>query len=503
MSATNPYEPDDPFQNTFFGSQAGSQTGGSGAGMPGFDQLQTPGPQQAPPSTVQPGNVTSPDVAARLNQGYIAPSNATQNEWGYYVLPSGDLAPGQTTPGMQGWTPVDAQGGYNQMANQFVQDNPNDRPPTQMAKPTPPTGASGGAGGSGAGDADFSANHYIQNYQSMLQGINRAPTAAQKSVLSDKLARDLQANLTQAGHDVKWASDQELIVDGRKYTIGSWNPSGQSGYTPGEIPTDDLPKFTFDSLMQDTESPQMDQFMSSLLANPESLDPRTVEMMKAKSKDELAAMGVQNQEELGSLGRSYGIQESPWLAAQQLEAGRARDEALVGKNRDIDLAAAQTNMQDRRAAAALGQSWNSAKQSRVFQAASTDIARAAATGDRLALRESVKQKAAELNISAEQVLANHVQFKLAEATKKYGIDVDAALKKYGIDVESDTKLTMNADNLAQADKHHLEELAMALQQLQQSDQQFKASYELEGKKASEDERHNKAVEALTGNAQEG
>jgi hypothetical protein len=209
----------------------------------------------------------------------------------------------------------------------------------------------------------------------------------------------------------------------------SWAPGDHAHYTPGDITTDDIPNYSFDELFNrvvgdgDVSRPLLD----SILANPESLDAHTVDSMKAKSKDELAEQQQLEEEDLRRMGNQLGIDDSPWLASERLASRRGRDTALVKSNRDIDITAATTNAADKRSAAQLGVSYDSMKgsqrQAAASLAADTTLRQAALTGDRMALRESVSQKAAELGISEDQVMGNWLQGLMDDATRRYGIDV--------------------------------------------------------------------------------
>ncbi len=346
------------------------------------------------------------------------------------------------------------------------------------------------------------------------------------------------------------------------------NPSWMNAptYTPGDINTNDIPSASYDQLMQqmgpdysptpvqgsnyqapnigayDTGSynfngfqnlpdynvgavgDQEDSLMSSILANPESLDPKTVEMMKAKSREEQSALQGQEEDNLKGMGYDMGISDSNWLAAQRLQSQRDRDAAVVGKNRDIDIQAATQNASDRRAAAQLGESYvnskgqlklaqrgqvfseqqageqnkqasaqsklaraqyltgvdsanaqsqlqaaqlraqadtannqnmfNAAKlrQDKVLNTVNTELQAAAATTNRLQLREQVKQAASDLGISQEKVMSQWLESLMQDATQRYGIDTSADIDK----------LKLNT-----SDKEFMEDLAFRYAQLSQ------------------------------------
>lgn len=270
-------------------------------------------------------------------------------------------------------------------------------------------------------------------------------------------------------------------VDG----IQDFTPTGPT-YQPGTIGTEDIPGRDYASILGDmgqytpnaiTPSYQFDGFrelgattqpgtealINQLLANPESLDARTVDMLKARSREEQAQMAASLDDDLTGLGYDLGIDSSAWLGSEKLAAKRSRDEAIIRGNRDIDMQAAETNMADRRAAAQLGASYTDATRGRnlaeaqagegnkqaasaqdlqaqlaneqnVFNAAQlqsnnavnaarVQIDQAAALTDRLGLRESVAQAAAELGISRDKLMADFALAKANELTQRYGIDV--------------------------------------------------------------------------------
>jgi hypothetical protein len=266
-----------------------------------------------------------------------------------------------------------------------------------------------------------------------------------------------------------------------------------------------------------------DDAIRRMLENPESLDPRTVDMMKAASREEQSALQGQEAEELRAMGFDLGVDDSPWLQSTLLESRRGRDNAVIAGNRSIDIDAAKTNAGDRRAAAALGASYvdsksrtqiakraqefgeqaegernkqtsaaskqsraeyltgvktgnadralesaklrtqadiannqnmfNAAKlrQDKVLGTVDADLRRAAATTDRLSLREQVGQAAAELGISRDKLMSDWLQALMDDATQRYGIDVAASVDR---------------EKLAQAGGEFKEDLAFRIMALE-------------------------------------
>jgi hypothetical protein len=286
------------------------------------------------------------------------------------------------------------------------------------------------------------------------------------------------------------------------YEFGGW--SGLPGMDVG-----DLEGLTDDAIRR-------------MLQNPESLDARTVDMMKAASREEQSALQGQEDEELRAMGFDLGVDDSPWLRSTLLESRRGRDNAVIAGNRSIDIDAAKTNAGDRRAAATLGASYvdsksrtqiakraqefgeqaegernkqtsaaskqsraeyltgvktgnadralesaklrtqadiannqnmfNAAKlrQDKVLGTVDADLRRAAATTDRLSLREQVGQAAAELGISRDKLMSDWLQALMDDSTQRYGIDIAASVDR---------------EKLAQAGSEFKEDLAFRIMAL--------------------------------------
>jgi hypothetical protein len=275
-------------------------------------------------------------------------------------------------------------------------------------------------------------------------------------------------------------------------------------YTPGEIPTD-VPSFDYNQLLgsMGTYTPETyatgdmgvgplegdtESLIASILRNPESMDAKTIAQLQARNREEQADLLRQADEDLIGMGYDAGIAGSPWLASERSSQRRARDEAVMRGNRDVEVAAAQTNAADRRAAGQLGAAYVESKGARrrgeealrqsaatlnsqnafnaarlrsdnVTAAAKTTLDAAAAQGDRLALREAVNQKATELGISRDKLLTDYVLAQMDDATDRYGIDVGAALQREGFAIDR--------EKLAQAGREFKEELAFRIQALAQ------------------------------------
>jgi hypothetical protein len=155
--------------------------------------------------------------------------------------------------------------------------------------------------------------------------------------------------------------------------------------------------------------------------------------------------------------RMRGQTTNAGLRAQEATFGREGElanEQLRGQAFDRRNAATQANIdnafksaEDKRAAVAL--------------AADTTLKAAAAKGDRIALREAIKQKATELGQSADKVRLDYTLGVIDDATRRYGIDVGASIDR---------------EKLAQAGREFQEDLAFRIAALAQADRQFGAQY---------------------------
>lgn len=275
-------------------------------------------------------------------------------------------------------------------------------------------------------------------------------------------------------------------------------PTSGPGYVPGEIDQLDgfdpladngqLDEATRASIMKLLEGggavdAATEAALLKLLQNPHSVDDRTIEMLKAQSKEEEAALFAQEDEALRTAGFAGGFDDSRWLASERLAGRRQRDEGIIRGNREIDLTAAQTRKADERSAIEAGASYAAQKagrdqaavaSSQSYMALKSDNAfkTASLQGDRLALRESVNQKAAELGLSGDELQLRYTLGQIDDATRRYGIDVGASIDRA---------------KLAQAGREFQEELAFKFAQLEQMDAQFGASYGLDMARFRSDE----------------
>jgi len=290
--------------------------------------------------------------------------------------------------------------------------------------------------------------------------------------------------------------------------LGDHAIDGQTGDLISSIMADPT-KF-----LGDTETSDATRALAlSVLQNPESLSPHVVEMLKGRTADELAEAQAFEDEELSLFGHQNGIADSNWLASERAATKRDRQRAVTDSNRNIDIAAAETNMADRRAAAdlgmrlgaedramgeartgarergaTLGATWGAeqfrrgeartgAKQrvgemgakwardqrelslaeqqerrAAVQLAADTSLQSAALRGDRYALREQIHAKAAELGLQADQLQVQFILGQMNDLTQRYGIDVGA---------------TIDRERLAQQSLEFKEELMFRFQELRE------------------------------------
>src|SRR5262245_12550436 len=367
----------------------------------------------------------------------------------------------------------------------------------------------------GGGDTTTAPGSQTTDYSTMLNQVQSASTPQDAAVAQDQLARSLSTTLSGAGHDVKWKDQNTLMVDGRPYTVGgasmnntvtpptggasttnaagpysatawttnagqpslpddlaNWRPGTSPYYTPGEIDFSDIPNFTREQLLQELQGGEVNDatksLMMSLLNNPTALSDQVVDTMKAQQRNTLAEQQRQEEEDMRGFGAQSGIADSRWLANQMLGSRQSRDQAVAKAAQDIDVQAAQTRMGDKRAAAQLGMQYGAQRAQNIGQATSQALARSAAIGDRQHLRESVKQAAAQLRISQDQVMSNFVLEKERNLLQKYGIDLGAQIDASKLNEQSaefKEDLMFKMQQLEQ-------QMAMAGRQLGQAGDQF-------------------------------
>lgn len=191
-------------------------------------------------------------------------------------------------------------------------------------------------------------------------------------------------------------------------------------YQAGTVSNDPLATYSYDgqkdlgTLGAGKTQGSTEDLVSSILANPESMDPRTVEMMKAKSKDELAQMQNQEEDDLTAAGYRTGNADSNWLASEKLASAGRRDQGVVASNRAVDMQAAANNLADRKSAAALGQSFSDSKALNARADAAEKLAQQQADeGDKQAAAASMAQ-AQEYRRQGEQI---NEQFRGAAADR--------------------------------------------------------------------------------------
>ncbi len=141
-------------------------------------------------------------------------------------------------------------------------------------------------------------------------------------------------------------------------------------------------------------------------------------------------------------------------AAAFRREGELANEQLRGQAFDRRTAATQANIDNAFKSAA-------DKRSAIALASDTTLKAAAAKGDRIALREAIKQKATELGQSADKIRLDYTLGLIDDATRRYGIDVGASIDRA---------------KLAQAGQQFQEDLAFRIAALAQADRQFGAQY---------------------------
>lgn len=412
-----------------------------------------------------------PPLAGALNAGYSPPAGATMNEWGYWTMPNGDLASGQLTPGALGFTPVDATG------QSWLG-------PTSTTSPTAnPAGAAGGGAGA---TRPSGGNLRDPTYAQQLVAYWATQPGANPSLTRDPNYWIQKITSGELGADENWIISRFMTPEGAPVGAGGaggggsttgatptspqlanylstpstftnptqaapnydsmWAPSSGDYYTPGAIGNEDMPSFTYESLLRDqtTGNPveaNTDALINKLLQNPESLDPHTLDMLKARDAEEQQQSALQSDEALKRFGLQAGIADSPWLASERASAARASDASIIGNRRNLDIEAARTNKEDVRQAATIGAGYQGQRANQRLQAVNTAVSgalqKAAETRNRFQLNENLKLEAGKLKMSKDELIQQFAIGKMNDITKRYGIDVGASIDLQKLGEQSD------------------------------------------------------------------
>jgi hypothetical protein len=160
--------------------------------------------------------------------------------------------------------------------------------------------------------------------------------------------------------------------------------------------------------------------------------------------------------------------ESRRQAAEYRRQGETINEQLRADAADRNLKAQQQNIDNQFRS-------HEEKQAAVKLASDTQLAAAAQKGDRRALEESFKQKAAELGQNADKLRLDYTLGLLSDLTTRRGQDLSSdtqrAIAQLGAQVDR--------EKLAQAGKQFQQDLIFRIIALEQADRQFGASYGLD------------------------
>lgn len=445
--------------------QTPTATGPAGSVPPGFQGTSTrPSRQQTADNwlafTTRLSGVQGFDAAAGRSGASAAAAAARGNlqpivdqfnaEFGTHATVVG----GDKIDFGDGYGPVDVIRDAGGGASGFWYDMPSDG------------GSPGGGGSGGAG-----------NYT--LPGWDDTPWS--ESPLTPEIPWSSGDPLTPTGapaaapnYDALWAPSATAYTPGAIDT----NPAlpgyedtlaAAGSYTPGTLGPAELP-WSYDSLMSDLQSgnpvtADTDALIQRILQHPESMDPQTVAMLKARDDEEQGQAALSEDQAAKRFGFNNGLADSNWLASERAATARSADAAQIANRRTIDLTAASTNAEDRLKAASLGASYQgqranqqnaavstagglalgkagqetsrftateqakqagaASRQQAVSLAVDTAFKSAAEGRDRFALNESLKQQATQLGISQDKLTQDYVVNTLADLTKRYGIDVGA------------------------------------------------------------------------------
>lgn len=151
---------------------------------------------------------------------------------------------------------------------------------------------------------------------------------------------------------------------------------------------------------QPKPNPQLDAFIAQLLGHPESMDPHTVDTLKAADAEEQQQAADSADTSLKRFGFGSGLGDSNWLASERAATARSADQGIIAGRRNIDIKAAETNMADRRAAAGIGI-------------------------NKLQLDNTIKAQAAQLGLTREQLITQILQHiaGLEQNDQQFGADL--------------------------------------------------------------------------------
>lgn len=249
-------------------------------------------------------------------------------------------------------------------------------------------------------------------------------------------------------------------------------PSPGSTYSAGQIGEADLP-FDYASLQASMNAPTVVDAattgrVNDLLTNPDSLDPRTVQMMESRDAEQQMESARSADQEAQRQGYKTGLTDAPWLASQRASDLMTANNQIIGNRRNIEITAAQTNKADERAAAQIGVGYQNQlkgqQQEAVKTAVSGALAKAAESRNRFELNENLKLEAAKLNLSADTLKAQYAMSVMSSLDKRYGVDVGAQI---------------DYSKLREQSTEFQSEFLYKLQALDQQDKQFGANLGLQ------------------------
>lgn len=315
-----------------------------------------------------------------------------------------------------------------------------------------------------------SSTQSVAKYSDLMSRIGSSSDPMQQALDRDRLARQVFDDLQAAGHDVNWDKD-ELVVDGRRYVVGG--TAAATAYQPGEIGTGDIPQLSLDDYLarasaQTPVETMADKVVMDVLGDPfGGFDQSYSDNLKAKAKDTAADTWLQEDQSISDMAHQLNQDplSSPWAASERLGARRSRDMGLAGINTDIDITTQDLRSSKQREAAGLGASYAGQKSQQRLNAltlASDNVFKQAAlTGDRMALRESVKQAAASLGLQSDALMRDYIIAKQRELTQRVGL-------RLGFDIDQ--------AKLDQESSQFKEDLAMRMAQLEELQHEFDANY---------------------------
>ena len=301
---------------------AGLSSAGAANGQ-GVGTRPIPAQQQVAPSS--PVN-SSGQIVAAPPTGQAQPQQQVQPQAAAPSIPS--PAPGWVQYG-DGWVPPD-----HPLAMQQAAAN----------------GAGGGVSVQGSATALQTGNNYLGGMQTYTPG--QIPQVSQATYNAPQAYTPGVVPALQAPAQIGGAAQYQPGQAPTLQAFQQLDPSAQ--YQPGQLGTGDLPTYQgaqFGQFQapgsQASNEAMTNALLQQVMANPQSMSPEIVAQLKEQQKEQALSMQQQTMEQLQQAFAGRGMGQSGNLDMQRRRIADDTVGQILGGQRQIDIAAGQTNLQDR------------------------------------------------------------------------------------------------------------------------------------------------------------